>query len=39
MGEVDRCKLRIAEETTRMVECHEYHGNSPQGVYRFEPLA
>ena len=39
MGEIDRCKLRIAEEATRMVECHEDHGNSPQGVYRFESLA
>ena len=39
MGEVDRRKLRVAEETTRVVECHEDHGNSPQGVYRFESLA
>jgi len=38
MGEIDRCKLRIAEETTRMVECHEDHGNAPQGIYRCESL-
>jgi hypothetical protein len=33
MGEIDCCKLRVAEETPRVVQCHEDHDNSPQGVY------